>query len=305
MSNIASNSNEGRSNKELTANIILLVVAIIWGWGFVAGKMALSTLSPWAVLFNRYAMAALLCALFFGRRIAKTPRSTAVRGCIIGTMQLCALAVQLIGLQYTTPAKQSFLCTAYVALVPFLSWLVLRRRPQARAFAAGLIALTGLGLISLKGGGNFTIGFGDAMSLGFAVIFGLQIVLTGIFMKGEADSIQLAFFQFVSAAVISGAVCLTCGIELFTFTGESLAGMIFLGAVNTFVALIGQNFGQKYTKDTTASLILSLESVFGFIFSIIYYGESVSWRMAAGGALCFAAILINTAQGGRIWRKKK
>jgi len=283
-------------NKELTANIILLIVAIIWGWGFVAGKQALTTLSPWAVLMYRFTMASVLCLVFFGRRIARTPRSTAIRGCLIGAMQMCALAVQLIGLQYTTPAKQSFLCTAYVALVPFLSWMVLRRRPQARAFGAGIIALAGLGLISLKGGEGLAMGFGDAMSLGFAVIFGLQIVLTGVFMKEDADSIQLSFFQFIAAAVLSAAVCLASGTDLTTFTGESLMGILFLGVLNTFVALIGQNMGQKYAADTTASLILSLESVFGFIFSVLYYGESVSWRMVAGGALCFAAILINTVR---------
>ena len=283
-------------NKELTANLILLIVAIIWGWGFVAGKQALTTLSPWAVLMYRFTMAAVLCGVFFCKRIAKTPKSTAARGCLIGTMQTCALAVQLIGLQYTTPAKQSFLCTAYVALVPFLSWIVLRKRPQAKAFGAGIIALAGLGLISLKSGEGFTIGFGDAMSLGFAVIFGLQIVLTGMFVRDDADGIQLSFFQFVAAAVMSGLVCLFTGAELAIFTAESLTGILFLGVLNTFVALIGQNLGQKYAADTTASLILSLESVFGCIFSVLYYGESVGWRMAAGGVLCFAAILINTAQ---------
>ncbi|MBR5229850.1 MAG: DMT family transporter [Firmicutes bacterium] len=283
--------------KELAANILLLVVAIIWGWGFVAGKQALSTLSPVAVLMYRFTMASLLCFTFFGKRIVKTPRATAIKGCTIGTMQMCALAVQLIGLQYTTPANQSFLCTAYVVLVPFISWIVLRRKPQPKAFLAGFIALGGIGLISLKDG--LTVSFGDSMSLAFAAIFGTQIVLTGMFVKGEADSIQLAFFQFLSAAVFSGAACIIGGIDICTFTGESLAGMLFLGAVNTFVALIGQNVGQKYTKDTTASLILSLESLFGFTFSVLYYGESVGWRLAAGGAMCFGAILISTVDKKR------
>ena len=283
--------------KESTANLILLIVAIIWGWGFVAGKQALSTLSPVAVLMYRFTMASVLCLVFFGKHIVRTPRSTAVRGCIIGTMQMCALAVQLIGLQYTTPANQSFLCTAYVVLVPFLSWIVLKKRPQPKAFAAGFIALAGIGLISLKG--SLSINFGDSMSLAFAVIFGTQIVLTGMFVKDDADSIQLAFFQFLSAAVLSGAACIAGGVEIASFTGESMAGMLFLGIVNTFAALIGQNVGQKYTKDTTASLILSTESVFGFAFSVLYYGETVSWKLAAGGVLCFSAILISTVDKKR------
>ena len=283
---------KANGSKELTANIILLIVAIIWGWGFVAGKQALSTLSPVAVLMYRFTMASVLCIVFFGRRIAKTPRSTAVRGCIIGTMHMCSLMVQLIGLRYTSPANQSFLCTAYVVLVPFISWIVIHKRPLPKDFLAGIIALAGIGFISLKKG--LSISFGDSMTLVFAVIFGLQIVLTGMFVKEDADGVQLAFFQFISAAVLSGIACVIVGAEVTTFTGESLAGMIFLGVVNTFVALIGQNAGQKYTKDTTASLILSLESVFGFMFSVFYYGEAVSWKMVLGGVMCFAAILIST-----------
>ena len=281
--------------KERAANFLLLVVAIIWGGGFVAGKMALTGLSPAAILLYRFSMAALLCGICFFSRIRCTPRDTVVKGCLIGALQMAAQVVQLVGLQYTTAAKQSFLCTAYVALVPFISWVVLRRRPKPKAFIAGFIALAGIGLISLRG--SFEVGLGDGMSLGFAALFGLQIVLVGRFVGKDADSIQLSFFQFLTASVIAGAACVIRGDSLIPVGGESLAGILYLGIINTFVAMAGQNVGQKYTRDTTASLIISLESLFGFTFSVLYYHEQLEWRMLAGGALCFAAILINTAQG--------
>lgn len=279
--------------KERAANLLLLIVAIIWGGGFVAGKMALTGLSPAAILLYRFSMAALLCGICFFDRIRRTPRDTMVKGCMIGALQMAAQVVQLVGLQYTTAAKQSFLCTAYVALVPFISWVVLRRRPQPKAFIAGFIALAGIGFISLRG--SFEIGFGDGMSLGFAALFGLQIVLVGRFVGKDADSIQLSFFQFLTASVIAGAACIVSGDSLIPVGGESLAGILYLGILNTFVAMAGQNVGQKYTRDTTASLIISLESLFGFTFSVLYYHEQLEWRMLAGGALCFVAILINTA----------
>ncbi|MGN1333719.1 MAG: DMT family transporter [Anaerovoracaceae bacterium] len=288
--------------KERAANLLLLLVAIIWGGGFVAGKMALTGLSPAAILLYRFSMAALLCGICFFGRIRHTPKDTMVKGCMIGVLQMAAQAVQLIGLQYTTPAKQSFLCTAYVALVPFLSWIVLRKRPQPKALLAGFIALAGIGLISLRG--SFNIGFGDGMSLGFAVLFGLQIVLVGRFVGNDADSIQLSFFQFLTASVIAGAACLMSGESMIPVGGESMAGILYLGVLNTFVAMAGQNVGQKYTRDTTASLIISLESLFGFTFSTLYYHEQMDWRMLTGGALCFAAILINTAERKNLLIKK-
>ena len=114
-----------------------------------------------------------------------------------------------------------------------------------------------------------------------------------------ANKSYLNMDAILSAAVLSGAACIAGGVEIASFTGESMAGMLFLGIVNTFAALIGQNGGQKYTKDTTASLILSTESVFGFAFSVLYYGETVSWKLAAGGVLCFSAILISTVDKKR------
>ena len=47
--------------KEMAANLLLFFVAIIWGGGFVAGKMALSTLSPMTALFFRFGLAMILC----------------------------------------------------------------------------------------------------------------------------------------------------------------------------------------------------------------------------------------------------
>lgn len=278
--------------KEMAANLLLFFVAIIWGGGFVAGKMALSTLSPMTALFFRFGLAMILCGLCFPKRIMKTSKKTALQGCIIGSIQMVAQAVQLIGLKYTSAAKQSFLCTAYVALVPFISWLVIRKRPKITAFVAGFLALTGIGFICLTE--SFSIGFGDGMSLGFAFIFGLQIVLIGRFVGEDADSIQLSFFQFFTAALLSGVIVLIKSDISITISGESLIGIFYLGILNTFVAMVGQNLSQKYAKDTTAALIISLESVFGFLFSLLYYHEKPGLRLVTGGILCFAAVFINT-----------
>ena len=132
------------------------------------------------------------------------------------------------------------------------------------------------------------------MSLGFAFIFRLQIVLIGRFVAEDADGIQLSFFQFFTAALLSGVIVLIKSDISITISGESLIGILYLGILNTFVAMVGQNLSKKYAKDTTAALIISLESVFGFLFSLLYYHEKPGLRLVTGGILCFAAVLINT-----------
>lgn len=140
-------------SSEKKARFMLWTTALIWGGGFVAGKMALTGLSPWGVLFWRFGLAALLFLLPFHKAIMGQGRRVLWFGILSGVLLALSLAVQLLGLSYTTSARQSFLFTTYVAWTPFVSWLVLKKRPGKRAFAAAFLAVLGIGLIA-AGGGN-------------------------------------------------------------------------------------------------------------------------------------------------------
>ena len=283
--------------KTILANVVLLFVAMIWGGGFVAGKMAVSGTTPFAVLAYRFGFSALLMFILFARRILHCNHATAKRGLGIGVLQAFAMGVQLAGLQYTTSAKQAFLCTAYVAMVPFISWILFRKKVEIRALLSGLTALMGIALISLNG--TLSIGIGDGLSLGFAVLFGVQIVLIGKFADAQTDIFAFSFFQFLAAAGLALMVCILRGEDMAIHGSEALIGVFYLIVPNTIFAFVAQNIVQRYTTDTMASLILSLESLFGFLCSVIYYHETPSLRFFVGAALCFAAILMNLTKGKR------
>ena len=241
---------------KIKPQLMLLTASVIWGGGFVAGKLALDTLTPFAILAWRFGIAAALCGMIFHRRLRGTPRRTMLSGVAIGTLQMTALSLQLTGLQYTTSARQSFLCTAYVVLTPFLSRVLLKRRLTLRAVTAGFISLAGIGCICLSGSLSFNIG--DALSLGFALLFGIQVVLTGRFLADDTDSLQLSFFQFLSAGGLALAIVLLRGDTLAPFSGTSLKGILYLSVLNTLVAFLLQNTAQKTLPEITAALIISL-----------------------------------------------
>ncbi len=268
------------------------MTAAIWGGGFIAGKMALTGFEPATVVACRYSMGALLCAVFFFKRIRNTPPEIIKKGIAIGLVQVAGQMVQLIGLQYTSSANQSFLCSSYVAFVPFISWVMLKKRPKAKAFAAGITALTGIGLISLKD--SLTIGIGDSLSVLFAVIFGIQIVMIGKLTDKDTDVAGLTFFQMLTAALAGLIICMLTGGPSAELQSESVFGILYLGILNTFVAFMAQNHAQKYTTDTAAALIMSMEALFGFLFSVLYYHEIITIKFLLGSLLCFAAVLINT-----------
>ncbi len=279
-----------RKHRSLVADSILLLVAIIWGGGFVAGKLALEGLVPASILMWRFCGSAVLLGLIFRRRIAFASRRVWRCGALLGLLQFFGLLVQLFALQYTTSAKQSFLAASYVCFTPLTAWLVAKVKPLARDLLAAVIALIGVGLISLNA--TLQIEPGDPMTLVFALIFSLQIVLTTKYAQ-EIDPIVLAFFQFCCAGFLSVVVVLTTGSAVIPSGTHSLLGLIYLVLINTALALTLQNLAQRHAKASHAALILSLESVFGLLFSVLIVHEALSHQVLFGCALVLFALTIS------------
>ena len=281
---------EENRRRVLYADLSLLAVAVIWGGGFVAGKASLSGVSPMAVVALRFCGAALLSALLFFRILRKSDGRVIRHGLLLGVIQFAAQGIQLLGLKYTTPGKQAFLIAGYVVLVPFLLWIIMRKRPAVSSFAAGVVALTGIALLSLNE--RLTMGAGEILTLISTGAFALQLILIGLFAK-EDNPIQLTFFQFISAGALASISALIAGQPVIGAGREAVTGVIYLIVLNTVVAFIAQNVAQRYTKASHASLILSTESLFGFLASAVIYGEALSLRTAIGGLMILAAIFVS------------
>ena len=73
----------------------------------------------------------------------------------------------------------------------------------------------------------------------------------------------------------------------------TILSVLYLSVMPTFVCYILQNVGQKFTPPSTAALIMSMEAVFGVLFSVIFTSERLYPKTAFGFAVVFAAILIS------------
>lgn len=278
------------NGRTLLAEGVLLLVAAIWGGGFVAGKLALAELAPAAVLAWRFlGAAAVLLALFFRRILAAGARERRT-GILVGVLQFLALLVQMIGLQYTTPAKQSFICVTYVVVTPLTAWLLSGERPRRNDLLAGLLALIGMGFISLRP--DMPVERGDLITLGFAALFALQLTVVGKYAAG-VEAVAFSFYQFAAAGALSLAAALATNTPLTFSGGGVLAGVLYLMVINTALAMCLQNIAQKYVPSSHTAVIISLESVFGFLLSSLAFHEPITWRMLAGGGLMFGGVLLS------------
>ena len=279
-----------REKQALAADGALFSCAVMWGGGFVAAKVALESVTPYYVLALRVLGAGLLLGMIFWQKLKSVKKEALGAAFILSAFLLVGQALQTIGLQYTQPGKQAFLVASYSLLIPFVSWLVFRKRPQWPSFLAGAVMLTGIGCLSLNGGAGIQLG--DGLSLLSAVVFAINMVLISYYVR-RFDPLQLSILQLVFAGVIALVLALVIEPPLHAVTARSAWAVAYLLLINTAVAFSVQNVAPKYTSATHSSILLSMESLFGMIFSILLLSEVFTPRMLIGVVLIFAAVLIS------------
>ena len=282
-------------NRRVLASIGLVLTAAIWGFAFVIVKDSLDYIGPIWMMAARFSIAAAALALVFCKKLKSLGRRLVGRGAFTGFFLFAAYAVQTIGCKYTTAGKNAFLTTLYVILIPFFAWPVFRKKPRLVSVASAVIALCGIGMLALKkSDGIFTMNIGDALTLACGIYYALHIVFTSFYNRVE-DPILLTVLQFFFAALFSwifapfydGAFPLEQMQTVRVFLG-----VLYLGIFSTLVAFVLQNVCLKYMESSLASLLLSLESVFGVVFGAIFFRERLTPIMILGCALIFAAITL-------------
>ncbi|WP_410207730.1 DMT family transporter [Fusobacterium sp.] len=273
----------------------LFLVAIVWGGGFPITKIALdSGMAPNAIMAVRFLISSLLIFLFLFFKKAKMTKADAKLGLMAGVILGLAFSFQTVGLKYTTPSKNAFITGAYVVLVPFLLWLMTKKRPKAIVYISSLLCFIGIGLLSLDNG-EIGMKYGDLLTLVSAVFFALQISVIGANI-GDKDPLVINAFQMLSGGILT--LILNICFENFSIvtvrmTGIQVAAVGFLIIFNTLFAYVVQTIAQKYVSSSTAALILSTEILFGALTSVIFMGEHITTRAILGGVLIFVAVLLS------------
>lgn len=273
----------------------LILVTVIWGGGFVASDMALKSMKPFQIMMVRFLLASVLMGVIsWGQRKGEEKlkdRSGAIKaGVLMGVTLFMGFAFQIIGLQYTTPSKNAFLTALNVVIVPFIAFVILKKKIGAKGIIGAVMSVLGVGLLSLNG--NFTVSLGDGLTLLCAVGFAFQIFFTSEFVKKYPASV-LNTVQMFTAFVLSAISLMIFGENDFQVTTQGWLSVLYLGVVSTTICYLLQTACQKYIDETKAAIILSMESVFGTIFSIMILHEVVTVRMVIGCAVILAAVIIS------------
>ncbi|WP_026581456.1 DMT family transporter [Bacillus sp. J33] len=276
--------------KKYLGEISLMVTAIIWGSGFVASAISLEYYTPYQIMAGRFLVGFILLSAVFYKKLKFSNKKTLLKGTIIGLLLYLAFALQTVGLQYTTPSKNAFLTAVNVVIVPFIGYLLYKRKIDKFELFGAVLAIVGVGILSLKLSSDINIG--DLLTLCCALGFAFHIFYTAKFVK-EEDPVLLTIIQMLAATVIGFIVILFKGEMNFSYEREGINSLFYLGIFSTTVAFLLQTVAQKFTTETKAAIILSTESFWGMLFSVTILGELMTIKMIIGAILILTAIIIS------------
>ena len=272
--------------------LILTTAAAIWGLGFVIGKSAITTVgATWFTAIRFFGAGIVLLIILFPHIKRSFCRKTLKAGMIIGVATFLGFWTQFMGLGMTTPSKNAFLSACYCLTVPFIWWVVSRRRPPAKVFISAAICTAGIGMVSLTEG--FSISLGDGISILSAFLYGAEIVIIGLVMR-DNDILTTTVVQQFTSGILALLLALTTQpmpTAAQVITPEFIGAMAYVAVLSAAFGAVAQNTAQAHVSPSEAGLLCSLESVFCALFSVAFFGEALTPRMALGFALIFASVV--------------
>jgi drug/metabolite transporter (DMT)-like permease len=152
---------------------------------------------------------------------------------------------------------------------------------------AVLLSTAGLAFLSLQG---LSISLGVALVFASAMLYALHILGLARFST-PANAFGLSVLQMVVIAVVCTAASAPYGMAT-PQTGGGWLSLVYMAVVAGAGALWAQTWAQAHLSATRAAIIMTMEPVFAAFFAVLFGGEELTVRMAGGGTLVVAAMLL-------------
>ena len=231
------------------ADLVLAIIALVWGTTFVLIKNALADISTTYFLALRFSLAS-LCMLPILFRVEDQSRSAVWRGlrggAIAGIFLWLGYLLQTFGLKYTTASNSGFLTGLYIVAVPIVSAAAYRKWPHVREIAGITAAGGGIVLLTLpSASGPFRVNHGDLLTIGCAMAFAVHMVVLGYFAGRERVE-AVALGQIACAALLS-IVSLVFEPPAAIWSGRVVASILVTGIFATGRGLLPSKPGHRNT----------------------------------------------------------
>ena len=316
------------NKRVLGADVLLLLTAAVWGFGFVAQRSGMQYVGPFAYNGIRFILGSLsLLPLIAWRnrgRKGQFKRKTFLfSSFLVGTCLFVAVTFQQLGMMATTAGKAGFITGLYVVFTPIFG-IFLGRKTGKATWAGAVLTFTGLYLLSAK---DWFRGLnpGDILIAVSAVFWAFHVLIIDRLVQ-KNDPIALSsgqfavagFYAFAAAFLIEPFLSLQVGnldpellaSGLFSwksfpalidglYTGtvpvslvsSALVPILYGGLASVGIGYTLQVVAQRDAPPAHATIILCLEGCFAALGGVLLLHEPVGTRTIIGFALMLSGML--------------
>jgi len=195
-------------------------------------------------------------------------------------------------IQVSTVAVGLLAYSSFPVFTAFLEPLLTKERWEPASLLYALVCVAGIALIVPGFDVSNAVVQGVVWGLGAGLSFSFLAVLNRG-LASRNSSLTVAFYQDLVAGLLLVPAIWRTGLPR---SGRDWALVAVLGIFCTALAHTLFIDGLKGAGARTASILSSLEPVYGILLALIFLGESPSLRTVSGGAIILAAALAATAR---------
>ena len=291
-------------SKRIRGRLTLLITAIIWGTTFVAQSEGMDHLGPFTFNAVRTLLGGivLIPVVFILDKLTPAVsrpspenkknviRTSVTGGVVCGVILFAASSFQQCGMVMTSAGKAGFITALYIIIVPLLGIFTGKRVPWTTWICVAA-AIVGFWLLCVNE--DFTVSKYDLLVLCCAIVFSLHILTVDHFVEKGVNGVLMSCVQFFVAGTIMLIIAFIAEEPTWDALAAGRTSILYAGIMSCGVAYTLQIIGQRDCDPTSATLIMSLESVIAAMSDwILPPHNTLSPKGLIGAVLIFAAVLL-------------
>ena len=295
--------------KRLFGSSLLLLTAIIWGFAFVAqveGMAHISSLTYSAIRFLIGASVLVPFIFIFSRKRsdAEKIKRSFLYGMIGGLLLFVPVTLQQFAIEFSpdeNSMKAGFITGLYIVLVPIAYLIFMKKKTPMQVWIGAVCAVIGLYFLCEAGSGP--LHFTDILLFLSVPIWTAQILfINAIGNKTDIFAYSVSQYAFCGVISLIGALIFERG-SLFNSAAivSAIIPILYGGVCSVSIAYTLQIVGQKYADPTSASIIMSTESMFSCIGNLLLLEVNMSLLQYVGCGLIFSGIILSQL----VFKKRK
>ena len=280
--------------------VLLALVPISWGYGFVVTEDALlGGMGAFFLLACRFLLAGLLLLLVRfalvkrkGQTLARPFRKKeCFWGLTLGVVNFFGFLLQTVGMKTTDPARTGMLTGAYVILVPLISCFLYKKFDYKAILNAFVFFIGMIFLADWKGG---VVRTGDILCVCCSIFFAVQIICIESFGR-EWDAINFNVVQMLSMGGLGLIGAFIVGLDFAKIEwGKVIYPVLFLAVLSSALCYIIQTVAQRKVSASLTAIFLSLESVMSVVFGLAFERTAFTIPLLIGTIIMLGASISAT-----------